>query len=537
MTIPPANPPVDPPVDLPDSYDQVPYTSYPYPQPHPDRLHVVASLFGAHPAPVTACRVLELGCGAGGHLLPMAELLPDSEFVGVDRSREQIASGREIIAEAGLPNIELRHADLMTVDATWGTFDFIVCHGVYSWVPPAVQDKILEILRTRLRPNGVGYVSYNVYPGWHLREMVRHMMRYHVRELSDPATRVRQAKALLNFLGHNVSDQQGAYGTSLRKELALLQALPDDYLYHEHLEDDNQPIYFHQFAERLQQHQLQYVGETDLQTMLAAGLSPTATETLERIAPDLFTREQYMDFVRNRQFRATVVCHEGIELRRELGPAAAAPLSFEYTGPLGEAPIDLTPDVPHVFAGPGDVEMKTSSSVTKAALVLLARAWPMALRVDDLFARASALVREAGLPLAPDARQTLATDLLGCCFGGGIGVRRWIPPLATQPTERPRVSRVARAQARRNRFVASLHHQVIRIDRAQQQIIQRLDGEHDLPRLCDELADLVIADALSLTLDERPLRDREAIQAPLRHVVEQTLLRMVGQALLLAAPA
>ena len=516
-----------------NSYDQVPYTSYPYPQAHPDRLHVVAALFGARPAPVSGCRVLELGCGSGGHLVPMAELLPGSELVGVDRSARQIELGRALAQEAELSNVELRHADLMAVDHSWGSFDFIVCHGVYSWVPAAVQDKILTIMRDHLRPDGVGYVSYNVYPGWHLREMVRHMMRYHVRDLVDPGTRVGQAKALLAFLGDNASDVQGPYGASLRKELALLQALPDDYLYHEHLEDENQPLYFHQFAERLQAHQLQYVGETDLQTMVSGGLTATASDTLERIAPDLFTHEQYMDFVRNRQFRATVICHEGVRLRRDVEPSMAEPLSFEFCGHHGEGPVDLAPGQDHLFIGPGDIEMRTSSPVTKAALILLRRAWPRALRVGELFERAASLVAEAGLPVGPKDRSTLAADLLECCFGGGVGVRSWVPPAATVVGERPRASRVARAQARRGGFVASLHHKLVRLDRAQRQLVQRLDGERDLGRLCEELTELVVRGELDLTLNGEALREREGIGAPLAHVVEQTLQGMVGQGLLL----
>ncbi|MCX4240628.1 methyltransferase regulatory domain-containing protein [Paraliomyxa miuraensis] len=521
-----------------DGYDQVPYTSYPYPQSHPDRLHVVASLFGARPALASGCRVLELGCGSGGNLLPMAELLPGSELVGVDRSRRQIELGRELAAEAGLTNVELRRADLMDVDASWGTFDFILCHGVYSWVPARVQDKILEILRDHLRrPDGIGYVSYNVYPGWHLREMVRHMMRYHVRELTEPAVRVEQAKALLGFLSENVSDGQGPYGASLLRELRLLRALPDDYLYHEHLEDDNEPIYFYQFAERLAAHRLQYVGETDLQTMIARGLAPEVEATLDRIAPDLLTREQYMDFVRNRQFRATVICHEGVTLRRELGPSAAQSLSFELLGRPKDGAVDLTPGLPQVFVGPGEVEMTTSTPLTKAALLLLQRAWPRALSVDVLFQRASSLVREAGLPAESGQEETLASDLLWCSFGGAVGVRRWVPPVAAVVPARPRASRVARAQARRGDFVASLHHQLVRLDRAPRQLILRLDGEHDQERLCAVLTELVIQGELELTLDGRPLRERASIRAPLAHVVEQTLAKMVGQALLLAEDA
>ena len=94
------------------SYDTVPYTSLPYSGTHPDRLCTIGRLFGMQPAHPTSCRVLELGCASGGNLLPMAEMLPNSEFVGIDLSQRQIEEGRENIEELGIGNLRLLHADI-----------------------------------------------------------------------------------------------------------------------------------------------------------------------------------------------------------------------------------------------------------------------------------------------------------------------------------------------------------------------------------------------------------------------------------------
>src|SRR5262245_13581209 len=74
----------------PESRDSVPYESHPYVQTHPSRLFVVGTLFGTRPTPVQRCRVLELGCAAGGNLIPMADALPESEFIGIDASERAI---------------------------------------------------------------------------------------------------------------------------------------------------------------------------------------------------------------------------------------------------------------------------------------------------------------------------------------------------------------------------------------------------------------------------------------------------------------
>jgi SAM-dependent methyltransferase len=145
----------------PTTYDDVPYTSYPYVRTSPDRLCTLARFFGV-PAPAPSrARVLELGCASGGNLLPMADALPEAQFVGIDLSARQIEDGRALAQEAGLENIELRHASILDVDASWGSFDYVICHGVYSWVPPDVQRHILAIGRDCLSEGGVAYISYN----------------------------------------------------------------------------------------------------------------------------------------------------------------------------------------------------------------------------------------------------------------------------------------------------------------------------------------------------------------------------------------
>ena len=160
-------------------YDEVPYESHPFAQTHPERLFTVGTLFGMRPTPVQKCRVLELGCAAGGNLIPMADYLPGSEFIGVDLSEKQIAEGAALVKQFGQKNLTLKHASITDVTPDYGQFDYIICHGVFSWVPDNVRDKILAIAQRQLTPNGILYVSYNTYPGWHMRGMIRDMMRFH----------------------------------------------------------------------------------------------------------------------------------------------------------------------------------------------------------------------------------------------------------------------------------------------------------------------------------------------------------------------
>src|ERR1700693_4931132 len=202
-------------------YDEVPYESFPIPGTHPDRLATLARLAGIQTPALEACRVLELGCAGGGNLIPMAVEFPGAQFVGVDLSAVQVADGDAVIRALQLSNVRLIACSVMDIDDSFGQFDYIIAHGIYSWVPNEVQEKILEICNRNLVPSGVAYVSYNTLPGWRMRGVVRDRMRCHALQYSEPAERVAQARAMLDFLARGVPDENSAYGKLLRSELEL----------------------------------------------------------------------------------------------------------------------------------------------------------------------------------------------------------------------------------------------------------------------------------------------------------------------------
>ena len=178
---------------LASSYDEVPYSSYPFSQSHPDRLATIAALFGMAAAPVDRCRVLELGCSSGGNLIPIAVQFPESQFVGVDFSRVELDQASSLVSALNLKNVELLHRNILELNADLRPFDYIIAHGVYSWVPDVVQDRILSLCSELLAPMGVAYISYNTYPGWHMRGMIRDMMSYRTAGLQRPEQELLQS--------------------------------------------------------------------------------------------------------------------------------------------------------------------------------------------------------------------------------------------------------------------------------------------------------------------------------------------------------
>ena len=259
----------------------------------------------------------------GGNLLPMALELPDAQFVGIDLSQRQIADGQAVIKRLGLRNVDLRAMSITEVDESFGPFDYILCHGVFSWVPEPVRDKILSICSKNLSPHGLAYISYNTYPGWHGRGMVRKLLAYHVRRTSPttPLDQVHEARSFLEEVVRVIPDKASSYARILRTESDYLKGVPNSYLFHEHLEETNHPFYFHEFIDLAKAKRLKYLVEARSGGMID-NLPEESRETLEEWADDELGREQYLDILCNRTFRQTVLTHEDVHRLDEPSPDA-----------------------------------------------------------------------------------------------------------------------------------------------------------------------------------------------------------------------
>ena len=443
--------------ELRQSYDEFPYLSFPFPQSHPDRLATIGWLFGMEPAPVERCRVLEVGCASGGNLLPMAASLPDSEFIGVDFSPVQIERGIADVKALGLTNIQLLAMDIMDFSETYGEFDYIIAHGVFSWVPNAVQERLLAICGRQLRPAGIAYVSYNTLPGWRIRSVVRDAMTYHTRGIAEPAKRVAEARAVLEFLAESVEEDATAYGKALRLEAEFLRTQADYYILHDHLEEVNEPVYFHQFIERAARHGLGYLGEANFASMLG-DFSSKVNETLARVAPDQLRREQFFDFLHARTFRETLLVRSDLPLTRKVSPERVMGLRVASKAkPVRDKP-DLHSNAIEEFKmaeGPG---MTTPTRLTKAVMLTLAERWPLATPFTELEAAAR---ERAGLSVAStdEERDGFASEILQCYVGGVLELHYAASPFVSVAGDRPVGSALARLQAQRGGPSTSLRHE------------------------------------------------------------------------------
>ncbi len=515
------------------AYEQVPYRSSPRPHSHPDAMATVATLLELEPAPIDRCRVLELGCASGVNIIPLADTYPHSRFLGIDLAPSQIAEGRAIIDALRLTNISLEAASISDLDCSIGEFDYIISHGVYSWVPAQVQQDMLRLCAARLAPHGVAYISYNTYPGWHVRGMIRQMIAYHAARFTEPARKIEQSRALIEWLAHSLEGASGSYSEILAEEAAMLRAAHDSYLYHEHLETENHPVYFHEFIACCAAAGLQYLGESHLCSSAMGQLPREMTRGLDLLAGDLLQREQYLDFLRNRTFRRTLLVREDAAVRRPPDPrlmprfrclGAARPTS-EVADPLAEAPVE--------FAGPNGQAVSIDNPALKAALLLLYQRIPWPVPFDELLGAVRAALEARGKAPA-NLDESLPRALLQCHLAGIADLRISPPPFTVEIATRPRAFRYARAQAADGlTLVTNLLHQNVDLDDFQRLVLELLDGTLDMRGLLAALAQKVAAGQLTIEEDGRPATPQRLAVA-LDEGLRRALPRLARSALLVA---
>ncbi len=462
-----------------NSYDEIAYPGYPFRQSHPDRMAVVGRLLGMNPAAAGRCRVLELGCGDGGNLIPMAFSLPESEFTGLDLAHAPIARGRSLASELGLRNIRLLAMDVCDVDREFGEFDYIIAYGLYSWVPEPVRRRILEIARDHLAPQGIAYVNYNAYPGGHVRKMLREMMLFHTRGVEDSREQVAQARAFLKTLSESpaLTDE---YGALVKAETERLLSRDGAFLYHDELSGIFQPFLFHEFAAAAEACSLQYLAEAKLSD--SHTITGPLAAWLERFA-DVVSREQHLDFLRYRSFRQTLLCRREVPLDRNLRLDAVAEFWAASNASITRKDGEI--EVRTVRA-----TLRTGHPVACAVFTAIAERWPQAVPVAEL-------IRASG----PDAGPAVGSILVRALAEGVVDLYGTPPVAASAAGERPETSALARAQARRGRMVTTPFHTYINVeDETARRLLVLLDGTRDRTALLAALGADADADDLERSL-------------------------------------
>ena len=294
-------------------YKELGYKSYPFPFTTPAYLEAYGTLVGLNTPPAKTARVLELGATYGGNIISQAVHNPEETFVGIELSQDQVEKGNKIISDAKLDNVSLIQGDIMNFDETLGTFDYIIAHGFYSWISDEMKDKLLDIISNHLADNGIAYVSYNTYPGWHTMEEVRQLMLFANRghdELTHKE-KVLRGKTVGSLVGSQILNYDNLKERNSKFLGALRSVMQKDdyYVGHDHLEPHNDPCYFYEFNDHLKAHNLAYVCDADLTLSMVRTYDESIADKLEKLAPNSQAdQEQYLDFMLDTTFRKSIIC-------------------------------------------------------------------------------------------------------------------------------------------------------------------------------------------------------------------------------------
>ena len=477
-------------------YDAVPYESLAFPQSAPGQLAAIGHLFGLEVPDVPTARVLEIGCSSGGNLIPFAAGHPQARAVGIDLSPVQIDQGRRNVRALGLDNLELVHADIADMDLSGlGQFDFVICHGVYSWVPDTVQDAILAAIEALLVPTGIAYVSYNTYPGWKAKEIIRDAMLMRGGGRGTPKEKLAFARGMIDFLA-SVAPSDSVLGQALTDYRETASHTRDYYQLHEYLEAFNAPCYFLDMLERAKEHRLTYLAEATPHTMFAYNYGESVAEPLmKECGHSQVLLEQYLDFVVNRTFRQTMLVHQerAPQIRYQLDRQRYHRMHFAAWLPAvdGDTVLDASPQG---FGDRDAVVVTTADPAVKAALDALTEAWPWTLSRPALADAARKRLAAGGIDAAVDTLEGSVDTLLDLLIARGMARFRLDPVVAPGVTAPRRLDETARRMAESSRWDANAFtfnqwHETLLLSPVDRHLVPLLDGTRDV----DDLADALVA--------------------------------------------
>ena len=429
----------------------------------PENLYLLSALFGFSAVDYHKASVLELGCGSGSNIIPLADSYPDCNFVGIDESGVLVAEGKCHIQNLSLSNIELNNMTLESIGRDFGEFDYIIVHGLYSWVSDSCQQKIIDICKYNLSEKGIALISYNTNPGWNVAKSFKDMMLYHAQSLPDMFEKARQ---------NDASENQ----CSVKGDDGVMVPDVDEYdSFQHHVKTHNRPVLVQDFMEQVSEIGLQYVTDLDFMTFSPYLLPKDGRDVVLGIS-DKIQAEQCMDHIYHRRFRQTLLCHDSFKLSEEITTELMDRTKIRSKlRIIGEISFDQLRDRHRVSFEYKNYKVTTKDPVIKIALHLLECAdepleWTML--INEIAGHQVEENRESIISILSDINfdQLLAYEVID--FGAKTNRR---PPV---PIVNPCATRFSRYQSRFTDNITNLHHQRVSLDCLGRTLLSFMDGSN-----------------------------------------------------------
>ena len=459
------------------AYDEVLYPTGPQARLHIENLHLCAMLNGYQPAAVETARVLEIGCGSGFNLIPMALETPGASFTGIDYAARPIALGQDVASQLGLRNLELHCADISQPGLELCEYDYIIAHGLYSWVPDSVRQALWELVRRILAPRGVFHVSYNALPGWYPTFAIRDFLRIVTERESHPRKKLDVAWDALGLLANHRDT-----GNVLAIEASRIRSNPKEVLFHDELGDETEPFYLTHIVDRAREAGFRYIAEADLRSPAGLHTHPPIAQLLMNTAPeDLLMRSQLRDYMSLRRFHDSLFTRESHEPGKVSISASLASVWAWSDIRLAEQ----AEDGERTYVHSRTIQLTTSHPLVCALADALQAAAPGSISLAAFWEELQRRHPEMH-PGLTSQYWPLVQQLME---GGVLRLRLRQVPVAGSLGARPRTSHFTRIHAQWDACVANAYHSSSEVPEAWQRLLLTLlDGTRDRQQLLDDLS-------------------------------------------------
>lgn len=441
-------------------YDTVPYPSAIFEQTHPARLRMIARMHGVTTPLVETARVLEIGGGDGLNMMALAAAYPDATFHSFDLAETAVARGQELLAESGLTNVEVVVGDIMTAQSYYaaGSFDYVIAHGVYAWVPEPVRAATMALIAHVLAPDGVAYLSYNALPGGYIRMAMRDMLLHALEGATDDADKIGKTDRYLRLFA-KPQESDDPVVKAMRAQASSMLDRPDSVLFHDELGDVFAPQRLTDVVHAAEHIGLRFLSDEPGQKRAFDGFLPDGIEPDGDVEVQIVRAAQASDYAGVRFFRQTLFVHNHvtparqIDLKRLDGLWMSCSLARTETGGFmcGEARFSI-----------GDEELARMIDI-----------------VTDNFPDRFAFAEKVVDPV----RRRALLDLFA---RGYIYFHEGPPSFPLKASERPEVSLLVRAQLRlRHELVCTVTHRMVALHQPElRALLLAADGT----RTIDEIA-------------------------------------------------
>ena len=468
----------------------------------PSRLNGIATLFGLTAIDPARANILELGCGSGGNIIPLSARFPNSTFVGVEPSLEKIDLAKKQSLDLNLDNIQFFNESIADLDLGDEKFDYIIAPRLYSLASDGDQERIFEIMRDFLSPNGIAFVSYNTLPGWNSVKTLRDMMLFHGRNFNEPDLKVLEARRMLKFVSDNFNGNDIPNKKLLEAEIKFIDTVPYEFVIDDYYGNSNDPCYFYKFMEKANAKGLTYLADSDLPSMYLGNQTVMAAETLKDIV-DIVEQEQYVDFLTNRRYRSTLLVKDTVKIERALTPKSAEGLHFipayKLTKPLEEIKENLVDGIDLVNLQNPEQTASISGEILSVCYLELIKSSPVPQSIEEIASAACTVLKM----IDKDAiRQALEENVLDFIFKGLLIITADQEGFGNVSNEKPEVFKAARLDAPNRTNVPNMRHEMVQLSGDQRILMQYCTGENSKEAIFDAIKSHVLKGELTVKKDD-----------------------------------